>query len=139
MASTYLCYSGAATCSSGLAHRSSPAYLALHCGTSEGAIKLGLEHGGVLPGFSEFFLQSFRSKHRIAIPLEHVRLLSGSLHDILHKATNLTWVLIMLELDYSRVQSRTFIHYSTHRIDSKLRATAVGLIRSSARSSSPSD
>jgi hypothetical protein len=32
----------------------------------------------------------------------------------------------------------TFIHCSAHRIDSKLRATAVGLIRSSARSSSPS-
>jgi hypothetical protein len=32
----------------------------------------------------------------------------------------------------------TFIHCSAHRIDSKLRATAAGLIRSSARSSSPS-
>jgi hypothetical protein len=57
----------------------------------------------VLLGFSEFFLQSLRPKHRIAIPLEHVRLLSGSLHDILHKATTFTWVLVLLELDYSRV------------------------------------
>jgi hypothetical protein len=55
----------------------------------EGAIKLGLEHGGVLPGFSEFFLQSFCPKHRIAIPLEHVKFLSGSLRDIPHKATTL--------------------------------------------------
>jgi hypothetical protein len=43
----------------------------------EGAIKLGLEHGGVLPGFSEFFLQSFRPNYCIAIPLEHVRLFVG--------------------------------------------------------------
>jgi hypothetical protein len=64
--------------------------------------------------------------------------LSGSLHDILHKATTLTWVLVLLELDYSRVQSRTFIHCSARHIDSKLRATAAGLIRSSTRSSSPS-
>jgi hypothetical protein len=56
----------------------------------EGAIKFGLEHGGVLPGFSEFFLQSFRLKHHIAIPLEHFGLLSGSLHDILYKATTIT-------------------------------------------------
>jgi hypothetical protein len=61
----------------------------------------------VLPGLSEFFLQSFRPKHRITIPLEHVRLLSGSLHDILNKATTLTRVLALLELDYSRVPSST--------------------------------
>jgi hypothetical protein len=35
----------------------------------EGAIKLGLEHGGVLPGFIEFFLQHLCPKHRITIPL----------------------------------------------------------------------
>jgi hypothetical protein len=104
----------------------------------EDAIKLGLEHGRVLPDFSELFLQSFRLKHCITIPLEHVRLLSGSLHDILHKATTLTWVLVLLELNYSRVPIHTFIHCSARRIDSKLRATAAGLIRSSARSSSPS-
>jgi hypothetical protein len=63
----------------------------------------------VLPGFSEFFLQSLRLKHRIAIPLEHVRLLSRSLHDILHKATTFTWVLVLLELDYSRVPIHTFV------------------------------
>jgi hypothetical protein len=53
----------------------------------EGAIKLGLEHGGVLPGLSEFFLQQLYSEHCIAIPLEHIGLLSGSLHDILQKAS----------------------------------------------------
>jgi hypothetical protein len=53
----------------------------------EGAIKLGLEHGGVLPGFSEFFLQRLCPEHRIAKPVEHIGLLSGSLHNILQKAT----------------------------------------------------
>jgi hypothetical protein len=49
----------------------------------EGAIELGLEHGGVLPGLSEFFLQSLGPEHRVAEPLEHLGLLSGPLHDIL--------------------------------------------------------
>jgi hypothetical protein len=59
----------------------------------EGTIKLGLHHGGVLPGLVEFLLQRFRLEHYIAIPLEHIRFLSGSLHDILHNATIITWVL----------------------------------------------
>jgi hypothetical protein len=49
----------------------------------EGTIKLRLEHGGVLPGLGEFFIQCFRPEHRIAITLEHLIFLSGSLHDIL--------------------------------------------------------
>jgi hypothetical protein len=52
----------------------------------EGAIKLGLEHGRVLPGLSEFFLERLCPEHRITIPLEHIGLLTGSLHDILQKA-----------------------------------------------------
>jgi hypothetical protein len=52
----------------------------------EGAIELGLEHGGVLPGLGEFFLQSLSPEHRVAEPLEHLGLLSGPLHDILQKA-----------------------------------------------------
>jgi hypothetical protein len=44
---------------------------------------------------------------------------------------------VLVESDYSKVQSRTFIHCSARRIDSKLRATIAGLMRSSARSSSP--
>jgi hypothetical protein len=52
-----------------------------------GTIKLGLEHGGVHPGLSEFFLQCLCSEHCVAIPLEHIGLLLGSLHDILQKAT----------------------------------------------------
>jgi hypothetical protein len=44
---------------------------------------------------------------------------------------------VLVEFDYSRVQSRTFVHYSARRIDSKLRATIAGLMRSSARSSIP--
>jgi hypothetical protein len=48
-----------------------------------GAVKLRLEHGRVLPGLCELFLQCFRPEHCIAVPLEHVRFLSGSIHDIL--------------------------------------------------------
>jgi hypothetical protein len=59
----------------------------------EGTIKLGLEHGGMLPGLNKFFLQRLCREHRIAIPLEHIRLLSGSLHDILQKATFIIQVL----------------------------------------------
>jgi hypothetical protein len=59
----------------------------------EGTIKLRLEHGGVLPGLSEFFFQCFRPEHRIAISLEHLRFLSGSLHDILQQTTIVTRVL----------------------------------------------
>jgi hypothetical protein len=46
--------------------------------------------------------------------------------------------LALVEIDYSRVLLRTFIHCSVRRIDSNLRATIAGLMRSSARSSSPS-
>jgi hypothetical protein len=68
----------------------------------EGAIELGLEHGGVLPGLGEFCLQCLGPEHRFAEPLEHLGLLLGSLHNILQKAT-ITWVLVLLEFDYSRV------------------------------------
>jgi hypothetical protein len=59
----------------------------------EGTIKLRLEHGEVLRGLGEFFLQCFRPEHRIAISLEHFRFLSGSLHDILQQTTLVTRVL----------------------------------------------
>jgi hypothetical protein len=49
----------------------------------ESAVKFRLEHGGVLPGLREFPLQRFRSEHCVAVALELVRFLSGSLHDIL--------------------------------------------------------
>jgi hypothetical protein len=58
----------------------------------EGTIELGLKHGGVLPGLIEFLLQRFCPEHCVAIPLKHIRFLSGSLHDILHKATIITQV-----------------------------------------------
>jgi hypothetical protein len=51
----------------------------------KGTIKLRLEHGGVLPGLGDFFIQCFRPEHRIAISLEHLRFLMGSLHDILQQ------------------------------------------------------
>jgi hypothetical protein len=56
----------------------------------EGTIKFGLEHGGVLPGLIEFFLQHLCPEHCIAIPLEHIGFLLGSLHDILQKAIIIT-------------------------------------------------
>jgi hypothetical protein len=59
----------------------------------EGTIKLSLEHGGVLLGLSELFFQCFRPEYRIAISLEHLRFLSGSLQDILQQTTIVTRVL----------------------------------------------
>jgi hypothetical protein len=40
----------------------------------------------MLFGFVQLFLQGFRTEHRVVISLKHVRFLSGSLHDIQHKA-----------------------------------------------------
>jgi hypothetical protein len=44
----------------------------------------------VLPGLHELFLQGLRPEHYVAIPLEHARFLSGSLHDILQQTTAVT-------------------------------------------------
>jgi hypothetical protein len=59
----------------------------------KGAIQLRLEHGGVLPGFRELFLQCFHPEHYVSIALEHVKFLLGSLQDILQQTTTVTWVL----------------------------------------------
>jgi hypothetical protein len=75
----------------------------------EGTIELGLQHGGVLPGLVEFFVQYFRPKHYVAIPLEHIGFLSGSLHDILHKATTITWVLNSIGIQLLK-DSVTYLH-----------------------------
>jgi hypothetical protein len=86
----------------------------------EGAVKLGQEHGGVLLGLYELFFQGFRLEHCVAIPLEHVRFLSGSLHDILQKTTVFTWVLnIYGRLTTQGYRQFTFIHCSAWRITSK--------------------
>jgi hypothetical protein len=47
----------------------------------------------VLPGLREFFLQCFRPEHCIAVALDHLRFLSGSLHDILQQTITVTRVL----------------------------------------------
>jgi hypothetical protein len=47
----------------------------------------------VLLGLREFFLQCFRPEHCIAVSLEHLRFLSGSLHDILQQTTTVIQVL----------------------------------------------
>jgi hypothetical protein len=65
-------------------------------------------------------LQGFRPEHCVIIPLEHAKLLSGSLHDILQQATTVTWVLSI----YGRLTTQghrqlTFIHCSAWRIASK--------------------
>jgi hypothetical protein len=58
-----------------------------------GAVKLRLEDGGVLLGLCEFSLQCFRPEHCIAVSLERLRFLSGSLHDIVEQATTVIRVL----------------------------------------------
>jgi hypothetical protein len=74
----------------------------------------------VFPGFRELFLQCFRPEHCVALALEHVRLLSGSLRDILQEITTVTWVLSI----YSRSTTQgyrqlTFIDCSARCIASK--------------------
>jgi hypothetical protein len=86
----------------------------------EGAVKFRLEHGGVPPGLRELFLQCFRPVHRVAVSLEHVRFLSGSLHDILQEITTVTRVLsIYGRLTTQGYRQLTFIHCLTWRIASK--------------------
>jgi hypothetical protein len=47
----------------------------------------------VLPSLCEFFLQCFRPELGITVSLEHLRFLSGSLHDILQQTTTVIQVL----------------------------------------------
>jgi hypothetical protein len=46
-----------------------------------------LQQGIVFPGLVELLLQRLCSKYCVAVSLEHVRFLSGPLHDIRHKTT----------------------------------------------------
>jgi hypothetical protein len=55
--------------------------------------KARLQHGGVLSGSCELSLQCFCPEHSIAVSLERLRFLSGSLHDILQQATTVIRVL----------------------------------------------
>jgi hypothetical protein len=63
----------------------------------EGTIKLGLQHGGVLPGLVEFLLQRFRPEHNVTIITwvlnsGGTRLLKGTityLHPLLNPAHRL--------------------------------------------------
>jgi hypothetical protein len=86
----------------------------------EGAVKLQLEHGGVPPGLYELFFQSLCPEHCVAVSLEHVRYLLGSLHDILQQTTAVTWVLnIYGRLTTQGYRQLTFIHCWAWRITSK--------------------
>jgi hypothetical protein len=86
----------------------------------EGAVKLQLEHGGVLPGLCELFLQFLRPEHSVAVSLEHIKFLSGSLHDILQQITTVTRVLsIYGTLTTQGYRQLTFFHCSAWRIASK--------------------
>jgi hypothetical protein len=74
----------------------------------------------VLSGLRGLFLQGLRPEHCVAVPLEHARFPSGSLHDILQQTTAVTWVLSI----YGRLTTQghrqlTFIHCSAWRIASK--------------------
>jgi hypothetical protein len=86
----------------------------------EGAVKLRLEHGGVLPGLYELFLQGLRPENCVAVSLENVRFLSGSLHDILQQITAVTCVLNIYGRSTTQGHRQlTFIHCSAWRIASK--------------------
>jgi hypothetical protein len=79
-----------------------------------------LEHGGVLPGLYELLLQGLCLEHCVIVSLEHVRFLSGPLHNTLQQTTTVTWVLSI----YGRLTTQgrrqlTFIHCSAWRIASK--------------------
>jgi hypothetical protein len=67
----------------------------------------------VLPGLYELFLQGLRPEQCVAISLEHVRFLSGSLHDILQQTIAVTEVLnIYGRLTTQGYRQLTFIHSS---------------------------
>jgi hypothetical protein len=66
------------------------------------------------------FLQCFRTEHCVAVSLEHVRFLSGSLHDILQQTIAVTRVLsIYGRLTMQEYRQLTFIHCSARCIASK--------------------
>jgi hypothetical protein len=74
----------------------------------------------VLPGLYELFLQGLRPEHCVAVSLEHVRFLSGSLRDILQEITTVTWVLIIYGRSTTQgYRQLNFIHCSAWRIASK--------------------
>jgi hypothetical protein len=39
----------------------------------------------VFPGLRELLLQCLGPKHRVAVPLKHLRLLAGPVSDVLHR------------------------------------------------------
>jgi hypothetical protein len=71
-------------------------------------------------GRHKLFFQGLRPEHCVAVSLEHVRFLSGSLHDILQQTTTVTWVLsIYGRLTTQGYRQLTFIHCSAWCIASK--------------------
>jgi hypothetical protein len=65
----------------------------------------------VLPSLYELFLQGLRPEHCVAVSLEHVRFLAGSLRDILQEITTVTWVLIIYGRSTTQgYRQLTFIH-----------------------------
>jgi hypothetical protein len=51
----------------------------------KGGVKLGLHGGRVLPRLQELIFQRFSPEHHVAEALQHVGLLAGPLHDVLHR------------------------------------------------------
>jgi hypothetical protein len=65
------------------------------------------------------FLQGFCLEYCVAVPLKHVGLLPGPLHDVLHQTTKVKWVLNTKGLTTQRCQLLTFIHCSAWRTASR--------------------
>jgi hypothetical protein len=51
----------------------------------KGGVELGLHGGRVLPRLQELLFQRLSPEHRVAEALQHARLLTRPLHDVLHR------------------------------------------------------
>jgi hypothetical protein len=51
----------------------------------KGGVELGLHGGRVLPRLQELIFKRFSPEHRVTEALQHVGLLAGPLHDVLHR------------------------------------------------------
>jgi hypothetical protein len=117
---TYLCSSGTETCSSGPSRRSLLASPTPRCGTGRRHHQAWIAQGGVLLGLVQLLLQGLSAEHRVTVPLKHIRLLLGSLNDVLQRATQSTSTHYKAMHCHSEYSQGTLIHCSARRIDSML-------------------
>jgi hypothetical protein len=66
----------------------------------------------VLLGLHKLFFQGLGPEYRIAVPLKHVRLLSGPLRDVLQQTIHVKWALNTKGLTTQACRLLTFIHCS---------------------------